>query len=96
MKKKTVFLLAVLTTMLASAGAALAFAPAAGQVFYESYQFANGLSTGAGGATVGLGGAVGAGFFLFKQQVFPAVGCALGAFTIANAANAVTAMGFLF
>lgn len=96
MKKTTVILMVVVATILAFAGAAFAFAPAVGDVFYDGYDFVSKLSTGAGGATVGVGGAVMAGFFLFKSQVMPAAGCALGAITIAKATTIAGTLGFLF
>lgn len=96
MKKNTV-LLAAATAVLASAASALAFAtPVSGDLFYEGYDFAAKLSTGAPAATIGLGGVASAGFFLFKQQVLPAAGCAMAAITIANAVPIVSAMGFIF
>lgn len=97
MKKRMAFLLAVCITMLASAGAAMAFTiPVAGDLFYEGYQFATKLTSGGPAATIGLGGVASAGFFLFKQQVMPAAGCAMAAITIVNAVPIVSAMGFIF
>lgn len=96
MKKKAFILLAVCTTMIASAGAAFAFTtPVAGSLFFEGYDFATKLTTGAPAATIGLGGVASAGFFLFKQQVLPAAGCAMAAIVIANAVPIVSAMGFI-
>lgn len=97
MKKKTLILLMAVATILVAAGAALAFTtPVSGDFFYEGYDFVSKLTSKGGGATIGIGGAVMAGFFLFKSQVMPAAGCALGAITIANAPTIAGTMGFLF
>ena len=96
MQKKGFFLLAVCTTLLTSAGVAFAFTtPVVGDLFYEGYTFATELTSGAPAATIGLGGVASAGFFLFKQQVLPAAGCAMAAIVIANAVPIVSAMGFI-
>jgi len=88
--------LAVIATMLATASAALAFtAPVAGELFFEGYEFANKLTTGAPAMVIAIGGVSMAGFFLFKQQIMPAAGCAMAAIVIANSVKIVTAMGFL-
>jgi hypothetical protein len=97
MKKNLICLLVVCATMLATAGAALAFTtPVAGDFFYEGYDFATKLSSGAPAATIGIGGVSSAGFFLFKQQIMPAAACAMAAIVIANSAAIVSKMGFLF
>lgn len=96
-KKVVIATLAVSATLLATAGAALAFtAPVAGELFYEGYDFASKLCSGGPAATIGLGGVASAGFFLFKQQVLPAAGCAMAAIVIANSVKITQAMGFLF
>lgn len=96
-KKKLIVVLAAALAVTAMAVPAMAFnAPQPGDFFYEGYDFAAKLGSGAPGATVGLAGAAAAGFFLFKQQILPAAGSALGAIVIANAAKMVTAMGYLF
>jgi len=95
-KKKAVFLSTV-ALCLAAASSAFAFTPPnPGDFFYEGFDFASKLSSGAPGATFGLAAAGWAGFHLFKAQVMPAAGVALGAIIIANATKMVTAMGYLF
>ena len=67
--------------------------PASGDVGYAFYEMAIKMSQGAVGATVGLGGLALAAFFLFKQQIMPAIGAAMGGIAIAKSGSMVSALG---
>ena len=92
--KKVLVLVAL--ALVAIASQAMAFTPAAGDPGWEFYDMANKMSTGAIGTTVGLGGMAMAAFFLFKQQVLPAIGTAMGGMAIAKSGSMMTGMGFNF
>lgn len=95
-RKNLTILLVVSVTLFATAGTALAMVmPVAGDLFYEVYAFAASLTTGAPAATVGLGGVAAAAFFLLKQQVLPAAGCAVGSIVLINAVPIVSKFGFI-
>lgn len=93
--KNTRIALLVMVVM-AVAVNAIAFSPAVGDPGFEFYDMANKMSTGAIGTTVGLGGMAMAAFFLFKQQVLPAVGAAMGGMAIAKSGSMMTGLGSNF
>lgn len=96
LNKKTAVIASVTALGVAATTAALAMpVPVAGSMFFEAYDFASKLSTGAPAATIGIGGVASGGFFLFQQKIMPACGCAIGATVIAKSAAIATAMGFL-
>ncbi|TSK09127.1 MAG: hypothetical protein FPO08_07490 [Geobacter sp.] len=96
MKKTTVFLLVAVATLLVAVGAAFAFTPAPNEFFYEAWDWSTKVTSGSGGAMVGLGGIVGASIALMKGSIPGAAFCAIGAVGLATGPKAVTAMGFLF
>ena len=81
--------------MVAVAVPAMAFTPVVGDVGYVIYDLANKMSTGAVGATVGLGGVVWGATMLFKGQYLPAVGTILAAVAVANSASLLNTMGLV-
>lgn len=97
MKKKTVLLLLVMSSiLLVAASSAFAFTPAAGDFFWEPYDFAAKVTKGAGGALIGLAGLGGIALSLMKGSVGGAVFSGVGAISIAAGPSTVTAMGLLF
>lgn len=95
--KYSVVMLFALVVLALSAVSAFAFTtPAATDVGYDFYDFARKLATGPVGYTIGFGGVGLAGFFLFKQQVFPAIGTAMGTIAVLKADSIVQSLGSLF
>jgi len=69
---------------------------ATGDVGYEFYNMAAKMSTGPIGKTVGLGGLALSCFFLFKQQILPSVGTAMGAMGFAKSVSILDTFGGTF
>lgn len=96
MLKKKLLVLCVVIAVTAIAVPVFAFTPAAGDAGYVIYDYANKMSTGAVGATIGLGG-LGFGFAsLFQGAYWRAIGCVLGGVGIANSAPLLTTIGAIF
>ena len=93
-KRKTTAMVLMAACMVAYAASAFGFAtPIPGTLGYDFYDFADKLATGAPGFTVGMGGVALAGFCLFKQAVWPAIGSVMGTIAILKATSIVNSLG---
>ena len=63
---------------------------------YDFWNMASTMSSGAVGKTIGLGGLALSCFFLFKQQVLPAIGTAMGSMGLAKSSSILTTFGGTF
>ena len=96
MLKKNLRVVGLVVAVVAVAVPAFAFTPVPGDTGYVIYDLASKMSTGAVGATIGLGGTVWGATMLFKGQFLPAIGTILAAVAIANSSALINTMGFLF
>ncbi len=98
--RKNLLTASVCLAVVAMSGVAMAgVAPTVGStdIGGDFYDFAHKLATGPAGWTVGLGGTSLAGFFLFKQQLMPALGTGMGVMAILKSPSILTAInGFIF
>ena len=79
------------------ASSALAFATPgnSASLGYDFYDFATQLSNGAMGMAIAMGGIVAGGFFVFKQQVMPALGTIFGGIAVYKAGAIATSLGVI-
>ena len=93
-KRKTTAMMLMAACMVAYAASAFGFStPTPGTLGYDFYDFADKLATGAVGFTIGMGGVALAGFCLFKQAVWPAIGSVMGTIAILKATSIVNSLG---
>ena len=92
--KKSVQLLLIFAALLV-ASSAMAFATPANSAAlgYDFYTFASSLSSGPIGLAIAMGGVTAGGFFIFRQQVMPALGTIFGGLAVLKASSIAGSLG---